>query len=188
MKNTTNSNLFAQDLSTFITYYNLNKPSEEILERFKDSIKTNNLHYPLYCEENDTISGIIGLNFTVAIAHDVSEDPYGMFAERYCFEDQERALIELAQWHERQFDDQRPSGWVAVRRVATSAIKASFEKHHGESYGLDVLELCPKDANSGALYHSAILSSVDEISSELGYTVGEVKHIAAYLRLIGLIY
>lgn len=179
---------FAQDLSTFIAYYNLNKPSEEILKRFKESIRNNNIHYPLYCEENDTISGIIGLNFTIAIAHDVSEDPHGTFAERYCFENQERALIELAQWHERQFDDQRPSGWVAVRKVSMSAIKTSFEKHHGKEYGLDVLGLCPKDSHSGAHYHSAILSSISEISQELGYTIDEVKHIAAYLKLVGLVY
>ncbi len=176
------------DLPTFLAYYVENKPSEQILERFKASIESNHIRYPLYCEQSDTISGVVELMFTLAIAHDVSEDPSGTFAERYCFKNQERALIELAEWHRRQFNDQRPRGWVATRNVSSSAIKKSFQKHHGKDYGLDVLALCPKDPLSGALYHSAILGYSSEISQELGYTQDEVWHIAAYLKCVGLVY
>ncbi|MDK9793759.1 hypothetical protein [Vibrio sp. D431a] len=173
-----------QRIKDLYHYYESNKPPAEVLERFKDSIKSLELTFPLYCPESDTLSGIIPLLFTRAIAHDISLDPISGFSERYCFESDLDAVEQLIEWHKRGFNDMRPSGWVAVRKISSSKVlRESFEKYYRSDYAHELLPYGKSD--DGVVVHAFILDKMEEIRSKFGYTESEVKHLAAYLRHTG---
>ncbi|MGR5559737.1 hypothetical protein ACQKQC_26015 [Vibrio fortis] len=174
--------------AVFLEYYLANQPSPEELERFKESIESQQMNFPLYCKETDTMSGVVELLYTLAIAHDLETGHFGSFSERYCFENPVIALEQLAEWHSRGFDDQRPTGWVATRKISSSSIKESFSKYHGDDYGLDVLEYCRElCGDHEAIYYSTIRDYKAEIADKLGYDVDKVMHLAAFLKEVGVI-
>lgn len=132
-----------------------------------------------YDLDSDIISGIHELFTTTAILYDVNENSY---SERYCFLSRARAEDELIKWHNRGFNDQRPTGWVACRNVSSESIEVSMKKYHGNDYGQDVYDLS-RDLGNGA----KIMGSGSEldIASKLKMNVEDVIHQAAYLRYIG---
>ncbi|MEH0791095.1 hypothetical protein KW882_02180 [Vibrio parahaemolyticus] len=170
-----------------LAYLTENAPTQEILDRFSESLDGWNVQWPLYCEKTDTISGLHQLAFTLAIAHDFSDQPMGGFSERYCFEDPMLAVEELIEWHKRSFDDQRPKGWVACRNVSSKSIKKSFEKHHSEDYAKELLKYAGGNGIDNGAHH-IIMGNKARIKAELGYDDNHIKHLAAYLKEVGLIY
>ncbi len=166
-------------LADCLNYLEQHRPSKEVLERFGQSIEDWEIKYPLYDEASDTLSGVVRLLFTLAIAHDLGESTMDGFAERYCYEDPVLGLEELISWHQRQFNDQRPAGWVASRMVSGRAIRESFEKYHSDTYGYELLPYMNK-ANPD---HVDVLSNKEVIAKDLGCDVNTVQHLFAYLVL-----
>lgn len=134
---------------------------------------------PLYDEKADIVAGLHELFTTVAIMFDVSETGY---AERYCFLSESRALIELAAWHNRGFDDQRPTGWIACRGVSANEVEHSMLQYHGKDYAQAVELLADKKTNGLRIVSKPL---EQEIADELNMTFEDVTHQVAYLRLIG---
>lgn len=122
--------------------------------------------------------------FTLAIAHDLSDDDMGGFEERYCFEDPLLALEELVEWHKRGYNDMRPQGWVAVRKISSmQTLKASFDKYYRQGYGEELLPYSISE--DGRKIHSYILSKTSDIQRDFGYDENTIKHLASYLKTIG---
>jgi hypothetical protein len=164
-----------------LAYFEENKPSPEVLERFGQTIADWNILHPLYCEQADTLSGFHELAFTLAIAHDLSEESMNGFEERYCFEDPLVAMEELMNWHKRQYNDMRPAGWVAVRKISSmKAFKASYEEHYSPTYAQELLQFANSDSRPTAT-HAAILENREQIKEEVGYDDNKIKHLASYL-------
>ncbi len=167
-----------------LQYLRKNTLSEAAIEKFGKTIEDWELIHPLYCEKSDTLSGLVRLITTYAICHDFSSDSMGGFSERYCFDDPTRALEELIAWHKRDFDDQRPSGWVAVRMVSAKTLKESFNKHHGESYAK---ELLPYAKEGNTLTAAELKYNEKKAIEELGINSREFRSKFAFLLHTGQI-
>ncbi|MCY9870365.1 hypothetical protein [Vibrio barjaei] len=172
--------------SESIQYLKDNKPSPEIIERFQRTIEDWNIKLPLYCAETDSITGVTELMYTLAIVHDMPDDPFAGYSERYCFENPDIALQELVNWHKRQFNDMRPAGWIAIRKFSSArALRQSFEHHYSANYGQELL----KYASSGSgKFQSAIITNLRSAMAEFDYTENQVKHFAAYLQYTNQIF
>ncbi|MGR5347264.1 hypothetical protein [Vibrio mediterranei] len=169
-----------------VSYFEKNQPDEFVLERYRASLKEHNVLFPLYDEATDTMAGIVKLAFTNAIVTDISACVSEGFGDRYCYEDAELAIQELMEWHQRGFGPKKPQGWVAVAiSNGGEYLRESFEEHYGESYAQDLLPYAQID---DLFLQSNIVNRSEEIGRALGYDLGKVKHLAAYLHYTRQVY
>lgn len=127
-----------------------------------------------YSEKSKIHSGIIPLAFSTSIAFNITDSG---FKERYCFPTPLDAIRELKNWHERDFNDQRPIGWIACRNVVPEELKSSIEKYYGKDYAINVLNAQKSIQDKTKQYVTE-----EQIAEYLNMELTDIKHEVAYLR------
>lgn len=144
--------------------------SDEIKKKLE---KDWGIYLPMYSERNDVVCGLVQLFSTVAIVYDINE--FG-FEERYCYSNSFRAVSELAAWKEREFNDQRPTGWIACRGLS----KADLIKAYGKDYAHDILRVMN---DAGCKDNFITDSDIKNISEILDMDIIDVAHKVSFLRM-----
>ncbi|WP_036759367.1 hypothetical protein, partial [Photobacterium halotolerans] len=98
------------EMLEYLAIHNLTAHPSALTIKQGKAIDTWELKTPMMV--NGKLSGLHKLMYTMSILHDVDyQQTMAPYSERYCFEDEWRALSELIEWHKRGFDDQPPIGW-----------------------------------------------------------------------------
>lgn len=161
---------------------NANMPIEKV-EELGGVTEENNYGFPMYCEVSDQVIALTNLAFTTALVVDIGPVTY---AQRFCFEDERDAIIQMMEWHKRGCSPYSlPQGWIACRGLSQREVKAGYIPDYGQTLLWMARELHKQEHGTNLQYYGDILALQDILASGTMTTVKNVRHVAAFLKHIG---